>query len=49
MQYKMDDFALGLVASLAQPATAVPTLMLFGYFYRPYTANRITARFTYFW
>ena len=48
-QYSVDDFALGPVASLAQPATATPTLMLLGYFYRPYTANTVTARFTYLW
>ena len=48
-QYSVDDFALGPVASLAQPATATPTLMLLGYFYRPYTANSVTARFTYMW
>ncbi len=31
-QYRVDDFALGPVASLAQPATAAPTPLLRGYF-----------------
>jgi hypothetical protein len=48
-KYKVDDFALSPVASLAQPATATPTLMLLGYFYRPYTANSLMARLTYLW
>lgn len=48
-QYRVDDFALGPVASLAQPATATPTLLLLGYFYRPYTASSLTARLTYLW
>ena len=48
-RYRVDDFALGPVASLAQPATAAPTLLLLGYFYRPYTANSVRLRFTYFW
>jgi MtrB/PioB family decaheme-associated outer membrane protein len=48
-RYRVDDFALGPVASLAQPATAAPTLMLLGYFYQPYTANSVTLRFTYLW
>jgi hypothetical protein len=48
-KYRVDDFALGPVASLAQPATATPTLMLLGYFYRPYTANTVTFRVTYYW
>jgi MtrB/PioB family decaheme-associated outer membrane protein len=50
-QYKVQDFALGPVASLSQPATtpAAPTLMLLGYFYRPYTANSVMARITYLW
>jgi MtrB/PioB family decaheme-associated outer membrane protein len=47
--YKVDDFALGPVASLAQPATATPTLMMLGYFYAPYTANSVMARLTYLW
>ncbi|MEO8256478.1 MAG: MtrB/PioB family decaheme-associated outer membrane protein [Acidobacteriota bacterium] len=48
-KYKVDDFALGPVESLAQPATATPTLMMLGYFYRPYTANTVTARLTVLW
>jgi MtrB/PioB family decaheme-associated outer membrane protein len=48
-KYKVDDFALGPVASLAQPATATPSLMMLGYFYRPYTANTVMARVTYLW
>jgi MtrB/PioB family decaheme-associated outer membrane protein len=48
-KYRVDDFALNPVASLAQPATATPTLMMLGYFYRPYTANSIMARLTYLW
>ena len=47
--YKVDDFALGPVASLAQPATATPALMMLGYFYKPYTANTVMARLTYLW
>jgi len=48
-KYKVDDFALGPVASLAQPATATPSLMMLGYFYRPYTANSLMGRLTYLW
>jgi hypothetical protein len=48
-KYKVDDFALGPVASLAQPATATPALMMLGYFYRPYTANSVMGRLTYLW
>ena len=48
-KYKVDDFALGPVASLAQPATATPTLMMLGYFYRPYTANTVMGRLTVLW
>ena len=49
-QYRTDDFALGPVSSLAQPATAAtPTLMMLGYFWRPYSANSFTARLTYLW
>jgi hypothetical protein len=33
-KYKVQDFALGPVASLAQPATATPALMMLGCFYR---------------
>jgi MtrB/PioB family decaheme-associated outer membrane protein len=48
-KYRVDDFALGPVSSLAQPATGTPTLMLLGYFYAPYTANTVMARVTYLW
>jgi MtrB/PioB family decaheme-associated outer membrane protein len=48
-KYRVDDFALGPVASLAQPATATPALMMLGYFYRPYTANTVMGRITYLW
>jgi hypothetical protein len=48
-KYKVDDFALSPVASLAQPATGTPTLMMLGYFYAPYTANTVTAKVTYLW
>ena len=48
-KYRVDDFALSPVASLAQPATATPTLMMLGYFYRPYTANSLMVRLTYLW
>lgn len=48
-KYRVDDFALSPVASLAQPATATPTLMLLGYFYKPYTANTVMGRLTYLW
>jgi hypothetical protein len=48
-KYRVDDFALSPVASLAQPATGTPTLMMLGYFYAPYTANTVMARLTYLW
>jgi MtrB/PioB family decaheme-associated outer membrane protein len=48
-KYKVDDFALSPVASLAQPATATPALMMLGYFYKPYTANTVMGRLTYLW
>jgi hypothetical protein len=48
-KYKVDDFALSPVASLAQPATGTPTLMMLGYFYAPYTANTVMGRLTYLW
>jgi hypothetical protein len=48
-KYRVDDFALGPVSSLAQPATGTPTLMMLGYFYRPYTANTVMGRLTYLW
>ena len=48
-KYRVDDFALSPVASLAQPATGTPTLMMLGYFYAPYTANTVMGRMTYLW
>jgi MtrB/PioB family decaheme-associated outer membrane protein len=48
-KYKVDDFALSPVSSLAQPATATPALMMLGYFYRPYTANSLMGKLTYLW
>ena len=48
-KYRVDDFALSPVASLAQPATGTPALMMLGYFYRPYTANSLMGRLTYQW
>jgi MtrB/PioB family decaheme-associated outer membrane protein len=48
-KYRVNDFALSPVASLAQPATATPALMMLGYFYRPYTANSVMGRLTYLW
>jgi MtrB/PioB family decaheme-associated outer membrane protein len=48
-KYRVEDFALGPVASLAQPATGTPTLLMLGYFYRPYTANTVMGRLSYLW
>src|SRR3954447_18915779 len=48
-KYRVEDFALSPVASLAQPATGTPTLMLLGYFYAPYTAQTVIGRLTYLW
>jgi hypothetical protein len=48
-KYRVDDFALSPVASLAQPANATPALMLLGYFYKPYTANSLMGKLTYLW
>jgi len=48
-KYRVDDFALGSVASLAQPANVTPTLMMLGYFYEPYTAHSVMGRLTYMW
>jgi len=48
-KYEVSDFALSPVASLAQPATGTPTLMMVGYFYAPYTANTVMGRITYLW
>jgi hypothetical protein len=49
-KYRVDDFALSPVSNLAQPAnSASPTLMMLGYFYRPYTANTVMGRISYLW
>src|SRR4029077_13871124 len=48
-KYRVDDFALSPVESLAQPATGTPALMMLGYFYAPYTANTVMGRITYLW
>jgi MtrB/PioB family decaheme-associated outer membrane protein len=48
-KYRVDDFALSPVSSLAQPATGTPGIMMLGYFYRPYTANSVMGRITYLW
>jgi predicted anti-sigma-YlaC factor YlaD len=48
-KYDVNDFALGPLSSLAQPATASASLMLLGNYYRPYTANTFMGRFTYLW
>jgi len=48
-RYRVDDFALSPVASLAQPATGAASLMMLGYFYAPYTANSFMGRLTYLW
>jgi len=48
-KYLVNDFALGPLASLAQPPTASPTFLMLGYFYRPYTANTLMGRLTYLW
>ena len=47
-KYNVDDFALG-PRDLASPATGTPSLLMFGYSYRPYTANTVSARITYLW
>ena len=47
--YRVNDFALSPVTSLAQPATGTPALMMVGYFYRPYTANTVMGRISYLW
>ena len=46
--YRVDDFALSPVASLGQPATGSPTLMLLGYFYQSYPAKTLTVQLTIF-
>src|ERR1019366_6895316 len=48
-KYRVNDFALSPVASLAQPATGTPSLMMLGYFYAPYTANTVMAKMSYLW
>lgn len=48
-KYSVDDFALGPTESLASPATATSTLMLLGYYYKPYTANTFWGKLTYLW
>ncbi|PYR40633.1 MAG: hypothetical protein DMF93_10515 [Acidobacteria bacterium] len=48
-KYAVNDFALGPQPSLALPATAAPALIQIGYAYRPYTANTVWGRITYFW
>ena len=48
-KYSVNDFALSPVASLAQPATGTPSLMMLGYFCAPYTANTVMGRITYLW
>jgi MtrB/PioB family decaheme-associated outer membrane protein len=48
-RYDVQDFALGPRDSLASPATASASLMLLGYWYKPYTANTFSGRLTYYW
>jgi MtrB/PioB family decaheme-associated outer membrane protein len=48
-KYDVNDFALGPTSSLALPATGTPTLMMLGYFYKPYSANTFWGRLTYLW
>jgi MtrB/PioB family decaheme-associated outer membrane protein len=45
-KYTVDDFAFNpsTLSTIAQPA-----FLMIGYLYRPYTANTIWARLTYFW
>jgi hypothetical protein len=47
-KYDVNDFALG-PRDLASPATGTPSMLMFGYAYRPYTANTLSARITYLW
>jgi hypothetical protein len=47
--YQVNDFALGPQPGLALPATASPAIVMMGYQYLPYTANTVSARFTYLW
>jgi MtrB/PioB family decaheme-associated outer membrane protein len=48
-KYDVNDFALGPRTSLASPATASSTLMMLGYYYRPYSANTFWAKLSYLW
>jgi MtrB/PioB family decaheme-associated outer membrane protein len=48
-KYDVNDFALGPQSSLALPATASPTTMYLGYYFRPYSANTFWGRLTYLW
>jgi MtrB/PioB family decaheme-associated outer membrane protein len=45
-KYTVNDFATGTqtLTSIAQPS-----FLMIGYLYRPYTANTISGRFTYYW
>jgi hypothetical protein len=45
-KYRVDDYALGeeTLTSLAQPS-----FLMLGYLYRPYTANTVMGRLTFFW
>jgi MtrB/PioB family decaheme-associated outer membrane protein len=48
-KYSVDDFALGPTESLASPTTGTSTLMLMGYYYKPYSANTFWGKLTYLW
>jgi MtrB/PioB family decaheme-associated outer membrane protein len=45
-KYTVNDFAMGTqtLTSIAQPS-----FLMIGYLFRPYTANTISGRFTYYW
>jgi hypothetical protein len=45
-KYTVNDFAMGTqtLTSIAQPS-----FLMLGYLFRPYTANTISGRFTYYW
>jgi hypothetical protein len=45
-KYTVNDFAMGTqtLTSIAQPS-----FFTIGYLFRPYTANTISGRFTYYW
>ena len=47
--YSVQDFALGEMSSLASPATSSATMMMLGYYYKPYTANTLWGRVSYLW